>query len=355
MRIAFASAQTPHRLDTPATRRLLRVARLVSAVGHDVTVLCAKWWDGDRDSFERDGVRHRAVCATPAARRFAAKLPFALRAVRPDVIHVARAPASQVAAAKTAARVLRVPVVVDWWNAGADESDATAVIKRADAIVAPSETVRTAIRERGADAGLVDAIPSHVDLSLVRDAPIDERVDLVYARPLDEHANVETFLLALAELRGRDWQAAVIGDGPARDAAERTASDLRIDERVAFVGDLSTRSRVSLLKGAHVFAQTATVEPFPTNLLWALVCGCVGIAEYQVESSAHELVQGASKLDGTRGRLVTTPQEFAAEITAAGDLERRALDEGYAAYDREAIARRYADLYRAVVDGYGLF
>ncbi len=101
-------------------------------------------------------------------------------------------------------------------------------------------------------------------MDLVRSADADERADVVYARDLDEHANVESFLLALAELRTRT--------GPRRHRRRARASDgrtdrpdLRIDDRVEFLGELSANEAVPIMKGAHVFAQTATVEPFATT------------------------------------------------------------------------------------------
>ncbi|SEO40446.1 Glycosyl transferase 4-like domain-containing protein [Halogranum amylolyticum] len=296
-------------------------------------------------------ISYRAVTADPSAKAFASKLPLALRRLSPDVVHAAVTPPSAVIATTTTARLLRVPVVVDWWGEGTGSaSNYCRAATKADAVVTPSETVRTQVREYGAAADDVRVIPESVDLSLVREAPVDERADVVYARELDEAANVEGFLLALAELRDRDWRAAVVGDGPERDRAERTARDLRIADRVDFLGHLPLEDRVSVLKGAHVFAQTATREAFPTNLLWGLAAGCVGIVEYQAGSSAHELVEGRE-----RGTLVTNPQELADEIVAAGELERQTYDDSFAAFDHREVLERYLDCYRDVVDGYGFF
>jgi glycosyltransferase involved in cell wall biosynthesis len=210
--------------------------------------------------------------------------------------------------------------------------------------------VKTDVREYGAAEDAVSVVPESVDFDLIRSAETDDRADLLYARHLDEHANVESFFLALAELRDRDWRAAVVGDGPERDAAERTAAELRIADRVTFLGDLSPEEFVPLMKGAHVFAQTAAVEPFATDLLWALACGCVGVVEYQARSSAHELV-----VDCDRGTRVTSPQELADEIAAAADHSHESVNEAFADYDHDEVIRRYEALYEDVVDGYGFF
>ncbi|RLM59525.1 glycosyltransferase [Halobellus sp. Atlit-31R] len=352
MRVAFVSLYPEQRRSDGATRRARRVAEQLAARGHDVVFLCAQWWDGPLDAFEQNGVEYVAVCETPSVRTFASKLPFALRRAAPDVIHASDSPPSQVVAAKTAARVLRVPIVVDWWAARENDSDRmrSRAAKSASRVLAPSRMVKTDVREHGVPAEAVSVVPESVDVDLVREAGVDARADLVYARRLDEHANVESFLLALAELRDRDWRAAVVGDGPERDAAVQTATDLRIDDRVTFLGDLAPEEFVPILRGAHVFAQTATVEPFPRGLLWALACGCVGIVEYQARSSAHELVENCE-----RGARVTSPQELADEVVAAAGHERASINEAFADYDHDAVMRSYERVYEAERDEFGLF
>ncbi|WP_049985806.1 glycosyltransferase [Halobellus rufus] len=352
MRVAFVSLYTDQRRSDGATQRLRRVAEGLAARGHDVFCCCAKWWEGPIDAFEHNGVEYVAVTDSPAVRSFTSKLPFALRRVSPDVIHCANSPPSQVVAAKTAARFLRVPVVVDWWAEREGDTDRMArkAASGADRVIAPSRLVKTEARERGAAAESVTLVPESIDFDLVREADVDNRADLVYARRLDEHANAETFLLALAELRDREWRAVVVGDGPERDSIERTAADLRIDDRVSFLGDLAPEEFVPILKGAHVFAQTATVEPFARELLWALACGCVGIVEYQARSSAHELVESFD-----RGALVTSPQELADEVAAAAAHDTASVNEAFVGYDHGEILDSYRRLYESAIEEYGFF
>ncbi|MDQ2053374.1 glycosyltransferase family 4 protein [Halobellus sp. H-GB7] len=352
MRVAFVSLYPEQRRSDGATRRTRRVAEHLAARGHDVVFLCSQWWDGELDAFEQDDVEYVAVSETPSARTFASKLPFALRRADPDVIHATNSPPSQVVAAKTAARVLRVPVVVDWWAARGDDSARMLgkAATSANRVLTPSRMVKTDVREHGAPEDAVTVVPESIDVDLVRESDVDNRADLVYARHLDEHANVESFLLALAELRDRDWRAAIIGDGPERDAAEQTAAELRIDDRVEFLGDLPPAEFVPILKGAHVFAQTATVEPFPRGLLWALAAGCVGIVEYQARSSAHELVENCE-----RGVRVTNPQELADEVVAAAGHERASINEAFADFDHADVLQSYEQLYETERDDYGFF
>ncbi|OYR58960.1 glycosyl transferase family 1 [Halorubrum ezzemoulense] len=348
MRVAFASLFAPGHGETPARTRTLRTARALADRGHDVVWLCAQWWGGDHDAFEEDGIEFRAVTVEPAPIPFAARLPATVRRAGADVVHAVNSPPTPALAATVAGSLSRVPVVVDWWRD--HPADARRwyrpLARRADAVSTPSRTTKTRVREHGADGDDVRVLPESIDFDAVESAGVDDRFDAVYARRLDRHANVETFLLGLAELRGRDWTAAVIGDGPERGRIEATASDLRIADRVEFLGDLPLDERLPILKGTHVAVATATWETFATDLLWAVACGCVALVEYQADSSAHELVEGRE-----RGRLVTSPAELADEFVAVGDLERRAVDREFASFDREAVIDRYVALYEELVDG----
>ena len=357
MRVAFVSMYTLHTRDTPAIRRRTRLIDLLAQSSHEVIVLCSQWWDGDHPEFEQEGINYRAVESEFSRGRFAAKLPFALRKESPDIVHIPNTPARLARAAKPTCRLLRIPMVVNWWARGPDDSnsDCESVASNADRIVVPSETVKTTVREYGAAESAVTVIPEGLNFSMIESAPVKDDFDLVYSRHLDEYANVETFLLALAELREQEWSAAVIGDGPSKADVERTASDLRIRDQVTFLGKLTDQERVAVLKGAHVFAQTAEREPFATNLLWALGCGCVGIAEYQVESAAHELVDEKSRLPGTRGSMVSDPQELADEIIAAEEMDHRTVNPNYEQYDHDPVTDQYIDCYEQTVEDYGFF
>ncbi len=282
MRVAFVSMHTHHTRDTPAIRRRTRLIRLLSHTDHEVVVLCSRWWDGDHPTFEQDGISYRAVDGEFSTNRFVAKLPLAIRRADPDVVHMPNTPARHARAAKAVCRLLRVPLVVDWWAVGDDDSDndCRRVASKADRIVAPSQTVETVVREYGAAESTISVIPEGLDFSLIESAPVNDEFDLVYSR--------------------------------------------------------------------------AEQEPFATNLLWGLACGCVGIAEYQTDSAAHELIEEKSRLAETRGELVSTPQEFADEIVAAGSLEQRTIDPAYERYDYSSIVDRYLTCYRQAIDNYGL-
>jgi glycosyltransferase involved in cell wall biosynthesis len=352
MRIAVVAMETSHYRETTGRERVERVATDLAEAGHDVSVFCSQWWGGYDSRFTPESVTYRAVTVSPTVPSFCTRLPALLARFRPDVVYAIPEPPAVVLAASAGGTLARAPLVVDWFgDESLPEGRATkSALKKPDCLVTPSELVRTTLRERGASDDRTTVLPESIDMDLVREVEPADTVDVVYAHPLDESANINALFLGLAELRQKDWSATVIGDGPEREAYEQEAADLRIDDRVEFVGACDREQRVSIYKGAHVFVQTAFREYFATDLLWAMACGCLGIVEYQAESSAHELIEQRD-----RAFRVTNPQEIAARIVDSADFERKHVDESWAEYDHEAVREEYEALFDRLVDEYGFF
>lgn len=353
MRVAVVAEETIHHDATDAAQRLEGTARRLAGRGHDVVVFCDRWWADDRMEYVDDGLRYRAVADGDPHWRFAAQLPARLRLFGPDVIHAGHQTPHAVYGAKLASVLTRTPLLVDWYDQrpleGWRERLRRGAATMPDAVVVPSRLVRTGVRELGRPAEAIDVVPNPIDLEAIRAAEPEPVAEIVYARRLDADANVESLLLALAELRDVGWEAAIVGDGPARADYEDQAADLRIDDRVTFLGDVEEDRRVAIYKGARAFVHTARYTPFATELLRAMACGCVGIAEYHADSSAHELLEHRD-----RGFRVTSEREMTDAIRSAADLPNAGVDDDFADYDERAILERYLARYRSLQSAYGL-
>jgi glycosyltransferase involved in cell wall biosynthesis len=353
MRVALVAMETSHLSDTPGNRRLERVARGLAGRGHEVTVFCTQYWQGAEDERVVDGVRYRPVTIGLDATSFCASLPVALARYRPDIIHARPTPPGQVVAASAGGSLARTPLVLEWYGDEPLDEDrrlTRTAVSRPDLVVVPSELVRTQVREFGVPGDRATVIPESIDFDRIADVEPAREVDVAYAHPLDASANLESLLLGLAELRDRDWSARIIGDGPQREAYEQQAADLRIDDRVDFVGACGRERRIAIYRGAHAFVQTAYREYFANELLWALACGCIGIVEYQAESSAHELIENYG-----RSFRATDPEQIADSIVACGEHERRSVDDAWAGYDHAAVAGQYVEAYERLTAEHGLF
>jgi glycosyltransferase involved in cell wall biosynthesis len=351
MRVAFVAMETSRHADAPGTRRLERVARLLAERGHEVTIFCGQWWDDYDDEFVLDGVRYRAVTLGTALSSFLTRLPIVLARYRPDVIHTRPVPSKQVYAAVAGSKLARAPLALEWYGTEQLDDDERATrwaASKPQRVVTPSQFVRTSVRERGGTNENTCVIPESIDFSRIETVDPAPEVDVVYAHPLDESANIDDLLLGLAELREREWSAKIIGDGPRREEYENEVAKLRIDDRVEFVGACDRDQRLSIYRGAHAFVQTAYREVFATELLWALACGCIGIVEYQTESSAHELIENYD-----RSFRVTNPQQLADAIVDAGEFEHQTSTDHWKAYDHEKVIEQYLDQYRTMQEEFG--
>lgn len=350
MRVVFVAATTHHHpgADPDRAARVDGVAEALAARGHEVTVLTTRWWPEDTTSMTREGVTYRGLTDGPGP-VFAAVVPWVLRELEPAVTHVVHEDPGVVIAAEFG----NAPVVVDWYDLPVGPGDGlwgsvqTWMRRRAArspaAVVTPSRLVQTSVRALGRPGDDVHVVPTGIEFDAVRSVEPVDRGEVVYARHLDEAANLGDLLLALAEFRTLDWRAVVIGDGPERGTYRQQAQDLRIADRVEFAGALPLAERLAAFKGAHAYVHTATRASFPTNLIRAMACGCVGVVSYHEQSSAHEFVD-----PNERGFLTTSPEEIAGSLMDAADLPHRTVDETYAAYDQEDVIDRYLALYREV-------
>lgn len=347
MRVAFVSPETTRRRDSADARRIERVAGLLADRGHEVSVFCAQWWNDYTAERTVDGVRYRGLTVGTATTAFVSRLPVALARYRPAVVHARLTPPHTALAARAGATAARAPLVVEHsGERSVGGRRGAAAVAAADRTVVPSELVQTAVRKQGASKATTRTIPEGIDYQRIAATDSAADVDIAYAHSLDETANLEALLLALAELRSREWTATVVGDGPRREEYERQAETLRIADRVAFVGSPDRDRRLALYRGAHVFVQTATRVQFPLELLRALAAGAVGIVEYQSGSSAHELIENYD-----RGYRVTNTETMADAIAAAGGLERRTADQRWQAYSHERVLEQYLSLYDELTGG----
>ena len=349
MRIAVVIEDPPPYAERDGAVRLRRFAREFADRDHDVTVYCTGWWDDRTRRIRREGVVYEAVTVAPATTSFLARVPALLARDRPDAVVVSPSPPGAAVAASVGGALARAPVLCDWFgDEPAPESRRrwTAAVRAPTRIVTPSELQRTRARELGVGESGTAVVPQSVDFPLVESTPPQDPdrdgPEAVYARRLDADSNLESYLLALAELRGReDWTATVVGDGPERADHETQAAELGIADRVAFVGDVDRETRVATYRAADAFVQTATRELFAEELLWALSAGCVGVVEYQADSSAHELLVGHD-----RGIRVTESETLDEAIEEAWTMPHRDRSEPMRRYDHAAVAGDYIELFR---------
>jgi glycosyltransferase involved in cell wall biosynthesis len=141
---------------------------------------------------------------------------------------------------------------------------------------------RTAVVYNGVDTGWFDGRPSRAAARRTLGLPADVPMIGMVCRLVENRA-CDDFLRVLARL-GPSWHGLLAGDGPARPALERLASDLGLLDRVWFAGALpDVRPAYAAL---DVYAFLALYDSFGLATAEAMACrvpvvGLAGRGEYR--------------------------------------------------------------------------
>jgi glycosyltransferase involved in cell wall biosynthesis len=381
--------------DQPGGVRHWQHARALARAGHEVSVVTSYVQHKERTIPERyrgrrvvrereDGLDVWRTYSTPGyggdvRSRLASYGTFAwwatvagARAPRPDVV-VASSPSLPSAAAAAAlarARGARFLLEVrDLWPESAvamglmGEGPAVAAARRleahcyrrADRIVALTESIRDGIVAGGVPAGKVELITNGVDLEIgngVRPAPApvpDGAFVAMYVGAHGTYSSLETVLDAAAQLRDApDVRLVLVGNGDRKPALVASARDRGLDN-VAFVDAVPKREVASWLARAD-----ACVLPYQDNPLFA---GALPNKAFDYLGAARPIVVSVPAGELTRmveraACGVAVPPEDGAALARAirrlasdRDGARRMGEAGrryaLAHYDRAALAARF--------------
>lgn len=333
MRVALVTGIFPPDIGGPATHAADLAAELRRR-GHEVTVLTLT-----------DGARSTGAGLVRFPRRW--PWPVRLAAVtawlvrhrrRYEVVYATGLHPAAVAGARLARRPVVVKVVGDpaWERAtrlGLESSSFEAfqraagpslrsaamralrnqVVRRADAVVTPSEYLRGVVRRwqrgRGPDPCV---IPNGVALPpgapAARAASPAGRLRAVVVGRLVDVKRYDVAIEAVANLQGAEL--VVVGDGPERGGLEALARTRLTDGRIRFAGPLPHDRVLAELAAADVLVSTSSHEGLPHVVLEALAVGTPVVA-----SAAGGT--GEAVVDGLNGRLVEPPTPEAFEKVLA--------------------------------------
>ena len=150
---------------------------------------------------------------------------------------------------------------------------------------------------------------------------------LAHVIPRKRHADV---LEAVQAIDVVDWL--VIGDGPELPALRRAASELGLEGRIEFTGQLEPDEALRRLATAHVMALPSEDEAFGVAYVEALACGLPAIG-LETEGGPAEI----AALGG--GMLLVPPRDPAA---LAGAIRRALADPELPAAARRTAAEHFS-------------
>jgi glycosyltransferase involved in cell wall biosynthesis/predicted TPR repeat methyltransferase len=383
---------------TVRTRYLTAAQRALGLVPHVVTQLGFPLDAGvlDPASFEivDDSAHHRLLPAAGVPPRLDLRLDANVEALaalvgrlRPAVLHSA-SDFINPAMANAVARAARIPSVYEvrgfWeetWRSkqdGDDSHDRDAYRWRqerelecmlaADAVVTLGDGMKQALVERGVPAEKITVIRNGVDAELfagaTRDRALleelgvgDADITLGYISSLTAYEGVRFLLEATARLLqdGRRVHTLVVGDGDAREELEALAEQLRIADRVHFLGRVPHAAIARYYGSIDIFVIPRTADRVSQLVTPLKPFEAMAAARPLVVSGVPALTEIVQ--DGVTGRVFRPedPADLArvVEQLLNDPIERTRLGAAARDWVREeatwdANGLRYLDLYRSL-------
>lgn len=353
-----------------AEKRIYEIGHRLAGDGHDVTIYGRQFWDGSAVR-DHDGMTLRAVAPerdiySGDRRSIAEAVDFAARAAPSlarragghDVLVASVFPYFPVFSC-TLAAAGRTPLVTTWHEVWTDYWDeylgrlalGGKVVERVAANVpqhpvAVSETTARKLATVGPDRESITVVPNGIDVGHVQSlVPADKRFDLLFVGRLIDDKNVDVLLRAVARLDG-DLRVGVVGDGPERDALERLAVDLGVDDRVTFPGFLEEHDDVlATMRAADVFVSPSVREGFGITLVEAMAAGCRVVAVDHPNAASREVVGDAGYLAQPTVECLAATIDSALVDTADTDAVLARARQ----FDWDEIAAQELDAYRSAL------
>jgi glycosyltransferase involved in cell wall biosynthesis len=250
-----------------------------------------------------------------------------------------------------AARALGIRVVLNYRSGEADDHLAhwgarvQPWLRRADAIVVPSEYLRTVFARHGYRARV---IPNVVDLARFAFRPRTlPGPRLVSTRNLEPYYAVDNTLHAFALVRARYPQATLTLAGAGRESARlhRLATELGLGG-IRFLGRVEPAEMPAVLEAADIFVNSSVVDNQPVSVLEAFAAGVpvVSTATGDIGALLHDGEAGVAVPAGDPAAMAKAVIDLLENPARAAAMARRAHAE-IEAFTWERVRAQWAEVY----------
>jgi glycosyltransferase involved in cell wall biosynthesis len=174
---------------------------------------------------------------------------------------------------------------------------------------------------------------------------------LLYAGRLIRWKGVEYLIKGLPHIHPADTRLWIAGEGTYRDTLEKLANDLRVSDRVTFLGKVEQDDLAALYRSCAMLVATSFVnETFGMALCEAMACGTAvvasrfgGFREVVVDGVTGLMARPQDPLDlAAKINILLADPEMAKSMGEAG--RKRVLDE----FSWQAVANHLEEVYRCL-------
>jgi glycosyltransferase involved in cell wall biosynthesis len=236
-------------------------------------------------------------------------------------------------------------------------------LRRADAVVAPSEATATQlIRHFGIDQTKVQVIRHGIDTDVFYpdatprgELARPEVRTILFVGPLTARKNVPLLIHAFVHLSRsvRKVQLVLVGRGPLEAQVDRLARSPQLRGRLIRLERVSDARLRGLYSSADVFVSASLDEGFGFAAVEAMACKTPVVA---LDTPVNREIVGDSGIllpDATAATFADAIQRVLQDAALADDLGERGRARVEAAYSWSVAAERYERLYRQLIEAKG--
>ncbi len=241
------------------------------------------------------------------------------------------------------------------WEEGAHIIPET--LKQADHVNCLSDSLTNNLRKALPDLTKATTLYAGMDFSIIRGA-IPEKIKSKYIfslRRLDPSKGIDVLIRAFSEIGDSfpDVELVIAGDGSEMSNLKSIVSDLKLQEKVTFLGTISLKRGISLLKGALFTVVPSLSEGGGLVNIEAQAAGCPviasrvgGIPEYVKDGYSGLLVNPGSYHElAEKMSLLLTDDKLRNKIINGGFSHSKNFDWDY-------LAPKYIQMYEDAITGY---
>ncbi|WP_459191536.1 glycosyltransferase family 4 protein [Halosimplex sp. J119] len=222
-------------------------------------------------------------------------------------------------------------------------------LRTADLITVTTDGTTEQLRDQYTFDTEVRVLPNGVDTSSFKPRDRETTVDLIYTGNVGYGQDLETCVRAL-QYTDHDVTFRIVGDGDLRPKLNRLADEVDVGDQVEFTGIVSREEIPMLLSEARVgvapLKERESLEyAVPTKLYeyWACELPVLALGRGKIEDIVQESEAGVVP-PGSPEAVADALDELLSEDTHRQQLAERGREFVISQYEREAIAKEFADL-----------
>jgi 1,2-diacylglycerol 3-alpha-glucosyltransferase len=199
--------------------------------------------------------------------------------------------------------------------------------------------------------GQLEVVPNGVDIDLYEmyyETP-DDTVKIVSTARLSAEKSLDRLIKSASHIKtDKDWRIIIVGDGPERSTLEELAKNLRVADRIDFVGEKSQKEVIEILNNSNIFVLTSSgFDNQPMSILEATAAGLPVV--YCDPDLKEALSDSNSLLSTTRGEDLASVFSQLIDNNDKRKLMSQASRRVALEYSNNKHAKRLLDIYSKTI------